>query len=192
MGKNDQIRLKPSADGLATAAKRFAKRGPAPVHLWNPDFCGTLDMRIARDGTWFYLGTPIGRQPLVNLFSTILKREGNDYFLVTPVEKVGITVEDVPFIAVDFEQNGADIIFLTNTGDRVTLGPGHPLRIEYNAKSEPAPYLLVRTNLEARIDRKSFYRLAELMVLHAFEGKAWMGVWSKGQFFPLIRKSEIE
>ncbi|MCU0903436.1 MAG: DUF1285 domain-containing protein, partial [Tabrizicola sp.] len=91
----------PNADTLAAAAKAASRSGPPPVHLWNPPFCGDIDMRIARDGTWFYLGTPIGRAPLVRLFSSILKREGDDYFLVTPVEKVGIKVDDAPLLAID-------------------------------------------------------------------------------------------
>ena len=176
----------PSADSLASAAQHFARSGPAPVHLWNPDFCGDLDMRIARDGTWFYLGTPIGRLPLVRLFSTILKREGEDYFLVTPVEKVGITVEDVPFIAVDFEVADGIITFETNVGEHVSLGPEHPLRLEHNAKGEPAPYILVRANLEARIDRKSFYRLVELAETQIHMGDLWLGLASNGVFFPFI------
>ena len=97
----------PSAESLASAAGKAAKKGPPPVHLWNPPFCGDLDMRIARDGTWFYLGTPIGRHGLVKLFSSIIRKDGDAYFLVTPVEKVGITVEDAPFVAVDFEAEGA-------------------------------------------------------------------------------------
>ena len=96
----------PSADALATAAQAAQGRGLPPVHLWNPEFCGDLDMRIARDGIWFYLGTPIGRFELVKLFSTILRKDGDEYFLVTPVEKVGITVDDAPFVAVDFDAAG--------------------------------------------------------------------------------------
>jgi len=192
MDTSDQNSVKPSADSLASAAQGFAKRGPAPVHLWNPDYCGALDMRIARDGTWYYLGSPIGRLPLVRLFSSILKREGDDYFLVTPVEKVGITVEDVPFIAVDFElSDGPVITFTTHVGDTVALGPEHPLRLAYNEKGEPAPYVLVRNNLEARIDRKSFYRLVEIASTHMLEGKPWLGVWSNGAFFPFIPESEL-
>ena len=91
---------------MLASVKAAAKKGPPPVHLWNPPFCGDIDMRIARDGTWFYLGTPIGRAPLVKLFSSILKREGEHYFLVTPVEKVGITVDDAPLLAVDFDGHG--------------------------------------------------------------------------------------
>lgn len=187
MSKPDQNTVKPSADSLASAAQHFAKRGPAPVHLWTPDFCGDLDMRIARDGTWFYLGTPIGRMPLVKLFSLIIKREGEDYFLVTPVEKVGIKVDDVPFIAVDFNVEQDSIVFETNVGDHVPLGPAHPMRIHYNEKGEPAPYVLVRANLEARVDRKSFYRLVDLVQTHPHQGEDWLGVWSSGQFFPFLQ-----
>ena len=122
----------PSAEGLAASARavRAKGKGLPPVHLWNPPFRGDLDMRIARDGTWFYLGTPIGRPELVRLFSTILRRDGDDYFLVTPVEKVGITVDDAPFVAVDFEAEGTGaaqtLRFETNVGDHVTAGPRHP------------------------------------------------------------------
>ena len=101
-----QIPVKPSAEGIAASARAASKRGLPPVHLWNPPFCGDLDMRIARDGTWFYLGTPIGRFELVRLFSSILRKDGEDYFLVTPVEKVGITVDDAPFVAIDLTAKG--------------------------------------------------------------------------------------
>ena len=134
----------PSADTLAAAAGKAARRGPPPVHLWNPPFCGDLDMRIARDGTWFYLGTPIGRAPLVRLFSSILKREGDRFFLVTPVEKVGITVDDAPFVAVDFTAEGEGaaqrLTFTTHVGDSVTAGPDHPIRVERDpATASPPP-----------------------------------------------------
>lgn len=191
MAKTDQNVVSATADSLANAARGFAKRGPAPVHLWNPDYCGALDMRIARDGTWFYLGTPIGRLPLVKLFASILKREGDDYFLVTPVEKVGITVDDVPFIAVDFDVAEGVISFTTNLDDRFALGPEHPMRLSHNKKGEPAPYVLVRSNLEARIDRKSFYRLVDIATAHEHNGENWLGVWSNGMFFPFIKEAEI-
>ena len=191
MTKPDHNSVKPSAETLASAAQKFAKRGPAPVHLWDPEFCGDLDMRIARDGTWFYLGTPIGRLPLVKLFSSIIKREGEAYFLVTPVEKVGIKVDDVPFIAVDFELNGDTFIFETNVGDFVPLSAAHPMRIQTSPKGEPAPYIHVRNNLEARIDRKSFYRLADLAKPHRFQGEDWLGIWSEGAFFPFIRAADL-
>ncbi len=178
----------PSAETLASAVRGAARRGPPPVHLWDPPFCGDLDMRIARDGTWFYLGTPIGRQPLVKLFSSILKREGDRYFLVTPVEKVGITVEDAPFVAVDFTAHGVGteqaLTFVTQSDDEAEAGPAHPIRMAPRPGSgEPAPYVLIRRNLEARIDRKSFYRLVDLGVVHAVEGVPQFGVWSGGVFF---------
>ena len=174
----------PSAEGLVAAAGKAARRGPPPVHLWNPPFCGDLDMRIARDGTWFYLGTPIGRKPLVKLFSSILKREGDRYFLVTPVEKVGITVDDAPFAAVDFtaEGSGADqhLTFVTQVDDLVTAGPDNPIRVVRDpVTGEPSPYVHVRRGLHALIDRKSFYRLVELGTEHGGD----FGVWSGGAFF---------
>ncbi len=104
MSDSHQKTVTANADTIASAATKAAKgQGPAPVHLWNPPFCGDLDMRIARDGTWFYLGTPIGRKRLVKLFSTIIRKDGDEYFLVTPVEKVGINVDDAPPVAVDYD-----------------------------------------------------------------------------------------
>ncbi len=187
----------PSAESLAAAARAAGKaRGLPPVEQWNPPFCGDLDMRIARDGTWFYQGTPIGRPALVRLFSTILIREGDAYFLVTPVEKVGITVEDAPFVAVDFTQSGdgeaQEIAFTTNVGDTVTAGPEAPLRVVRDPETgEPSPYVTVRRNLEALIDRKSFYRLVEIGEEAPHEGAQWFGLRSGGSFFPIIPASEL-
>jgi hypothetical protein len=186
----------PNADTLAAAAKAAARKGPPPVHLWNPPFCGDIDIRIARDGTWFYLGTPIGRAPLVKLFSSILKREGEAYFLVTPVEKVGIRVDDAPLLADDFsvtgEGEGQTITFTTKTEDTATLGPDHALRVERDAETgEPSPYVLIRAGLWALIDRKSFYRLVDLGCHHQHNGQMWFGVWSSGRFFPVILSSEL-
>ncbi len=183
----------PSADGIAAAVRAAKGRGLPPVHLWNPAFCGDLDMRIASDGTWFYLGTPIGRFEMVRLFSSILKLEDGKYFLVTPVEKVGITVDDAPFVAVDFEATGAGadqiIRFTTHVGDIVDAGPDHPIRVERAADTgEPSPYVMVRAGLEALIDRKSFYRLVDLGVHH----DGWFGLWSGGQFFAVIPSAELE
>ena len=150
IAKEMHMIVTPSAENIAAAAQEAGTKGPPPVHLWNPDFCGDLDMRIARDGTWFYLGTPIGRPALVKLFSSILKREGDAYFLVTPVEKVGITVDDAPFVAVDFDVVDGGLSFVTNVEDRVTAGPDHPIRVERDpATGEPSPYVLIRRNLEA-------------------------------------------
>jgi hypothetical protein len=194
MGKtmSEQKIVTPSAESIATAARAAKKGGLPPVHLWNPKFCGDLDMRIARDGTWFYLGTPIGRPELVKLFSTILRRDGDDYFLVTPVEKVGITVDDAPFVAVDFNRKGDALVFETNAGDFVEAGPDAPIRVVRDPETgEPAPYVLVRANLEALIDRKSFYRLVEIGEEQDVEGVLWFGVMSKGSFFPIIPAAEL-
>ncbi len=183
----------PSADGLAASAREARKgKGLPPVHKWNPPFCGDLDMRIARDGTWFYLGTPIGRFELVRLFSSILRKDGDDYFLVTPVEKVGITVDDAPFVAVDFEAEGEGesqvLTFETHVGDFAAAGPEHPIRVERDPETgEPSPYVLIRANLEALIDRKSFYRLVDRGAHH----DGWFGVWSSGRFFPIIPSGEL-
>jgi hypothetical protein len=187
---------RPSAEALASAARAAERKGPAPVHLWNPPFCGDLDMRIARDGTWFYLGTPIGRPALVRLFSSIMKREGDRYYLVTPVEKVGIVVDDAPFVAVDFTREGEGraqrLTFETHVGDFVTAGPEHPIRVTCDAETgEPAPYVMVRRGLEALIDRKSFYRLAEIGCEHEVDGVAQFGLWSDEAFFPLIPAAEL-
>lgn len=186
--------VKPSAESLAASAQAAAKgRGLPPVHLWNPPFCGDLDMRIARDGTWFYLGTPIGRPALVRLFSTILKKEDGKYFLVTPVEKVGITVDDAPFVAVDFNKRGDGLEFETQTGDKMVAGPDNPIRVVRDPKTgEPSPYVLVRTNLEALIDRKSFYRLVDLGEHQDVDGVSQFGITSLGQFFPIIPSAELE
>ncbi|RIK92583.1 MAG: DUF1285 domain-containing protein [Proteobacteria bacterium] len=172
---------------LAAAAKAAAGGGLPPVHKWNPPFCGDIDMRIARDGTWYYLGTPIGRKPMVRLFSTILRHDDDGkYYLVTPVEKVGIRVDDAPFLAVEMEVAGEGreqtLTFRTNVDDYVSADAGHPIRVEIDHKTgEPAPYVLVRDRLEALIARAVFYDLVEL----AEEQGGMLGVWSGGRFFPI-------
>ncbi len=191
-----QDRVIPSAEGIAASVRATKNKGLPPVHLWDPPFCGDLDMRIARDGTWFYLGTPIGRAPLVKLFSSILRKDGDKYFLVTPVEKVGITVDDAPFVATDFDIAGEGpeqvLTFTTHVGDAAVAGPDHPIRVERDVETgEPSPYVLVRANLEALIDRKSFYRLVECGATHDVDGTDWFGVWSSGQFFPIIPSDEL-
>jgi hypothetical protein len=189
--------VKTDAEGIAASARAAAKGGgPPPVHLWNPPFCGDLDMEIRSDGTWFYNGTPIGRPALVKLFSSILKREEGKYFLVTPVEKVGIRVEDAPFVAVDAEIDGAGegqrLTFTTHVGDTVTAGPEHAIRVVRDAETgEPAPYVHVRAGLEALIDRKTFYRLVDAGTTRAVDGTDWFGLWSGGVFFPVIPAAEL-
>ncbi len=188
-----QMIVKPSAEGLLQQVR--AVKGPPPVHLWNPPFCGDIDIRIARDGTWFYLGTPIGRAPLVKLFASILKREGDDYFLVTPVEKVGIRVDDAPLLAVDFTATGTGrdqtLTFTTKTEDEVPADADHPITVKIDETGEPSPYIHVRRGLNALIDRKSFYRLIELGCHEAHSGESWFGLWSHGQFYPIIRSAEL-
>ncbi len=183
----------PSAEGIAASIRATKAKGLPPVHLWNPPFCGDLDIRIARDGSWFYLGSPIQRPELVKLFSSILKKEGGAYFLVTPVEKVGITVDDAPFVAVDFESegHGADqvLTFTTQVGDTAVASADLPIRVERDPETgEPSPYVLIRSNLEALIDRKSFYRLVE----RGEHQEGWFGLWSSGTFFPVIPSEELE
>ena len=184
--------VKPSADSIASSARAAARKGPPPVEKWNPPFCGDLDMRIARDGTWFYLGTPIGRHELVKLFSGIIRKDGDDYFLVTPVEKVGIKVDDAPFVAVDFNQTDAGLAFVTNVDDEVLAGPDHPIRVERDPETgEPSPYIRIRRNLDALIDRKSFYRLVDIGVIADHKGEAWFGIRSAGCFFPIIPANDL-
>lgn len=182
-------------DSLTTAAQSFASRGPAPVHLWNPPYCGEIDMRIAADGTWFYQKTPIGRPALVKLFASVLKREGDRYFLVTPVEKCGLTVEDAPFLAVEMRRDAAPdhpgysptLRFRTNVDDWVACGNKHPLRFE----PEPAngglkPYLLVRDGLWAKVTRALFYDLVDIGEERMAGGRRMFGVASGDAFFAMV------
>ncbi|MEL6577175.1 MAG: DUF1285 domain-containing protein [Pseudomonadota bacterium] len=186
------------ADSLAKAVSAAAKKakGPPPVHLWNPPYCGDLDIRIARNGQWWYLGTPIGREALVKLFASVLKLEDGKHFLVTPVEKIGITVDDAPFVAVDFRAEdgpaGQVLTFVTNVGDETVAGPENPIRVVRDAETgEPSPYVHVRRGLEALIDRKSFYRLVEIGEIAVHEGADWFGLRSEGLFFPIIPAAEL-
>ena len=181
-------------EGIAAALPR-EKRGAPPVEQWNPPFCGDIDMKIAADGTWFYQKTPIGRPALVKLFASVLKREGDKYFLVTPVEKVGIAVEDVPFMAVEMtvEREGAQVLrFRTNVDDAVEAGPGHALRFDEDADNGGlTPYLHVRRDLWAKVTRALFYDLVQLGEEQEIGGKAMFGVVSKGEFFPMAEASAV-
>lgn len=177
-------------DAIAEAAKREGGKGLPPVHLWNPPFCGDIDMRIATDGTWFYMKTPIGRPALVKLFASVLKREHGKYFLVTPVEKVGIVVEDAPFLAVEMRAEGTNdarvLNFRTNVDDLVTCGPEHALRFD----PEPGtgglkPYLHVRRDLWAKVTRSLFYDLVALGEERAIDGHRMFGVVSNNAFFAM-------
>lgn len=177
---------------LAATASEAAGQNLPPVHLWNPPFCGDIDIRIARNGTWFHEGTAIQREALVRLFSTILKKEGAEYFLVTPVEKVRIRVEDVPFLAVGMTVTGtADsptLLFQTLTGDSVALDAQHPLRVETDPVSgEPRPYIHVRGGMDARIHRPVFYDLVALGRESVIDGEPHLVLDSAGQTFSLGR-----
>jgi len=187
------------AGGLEGIAAAVPKKGLPPVERWNPPFCGDIDMRIASDGTWFYLGTPIGRPALVRLFASVLKREGDKYFLVTPVEKVGIVVEDAPFLAVELavergeRGQGADQVlrFRTNVDDWVEAGPGHALRFAPAESGGLKPYLHVRRELWAKVTRALFYDLVELGEEREVDGKAMFGVVSGGEFFAMADADAI-
>jgi hypothetical protein len=174
--------------GLASLQRETAAgRGIPPVEKWHPAHCGDIDIRIARDGTWFHQGTPIGRRELVRLFSTILRKDPDGYVLVTPGEKMRIRVDDAPFLAVlmrvEGEGHGQRLIFTTNVGDEMVAGAANPIRVETNSETdEPAPYIHVRGGMEARISRNVFYQLADMTV--PGEGGV-LGVWSEGVFFPL-------
>jgi hypothetical protein len=172
--------------GLAALAAQAGKAAPErPVEHWNPPHCGPIDINIAGDGTWFYRGSPISREALVRLFASVLRREPDgEYVLVTPVEKLGIEVEDAPFLAVEMavDGEGADqsLTFRTNVGDIVTAGPDHPLRFEVEAGTGGLkPYLLVRGRLEALLARQLVFQMAEMVTAAGQQP----GVWSGGVFF---------
>ena len=186
----------PSAESIAASARAAQKRGLPPVHLWNPPHCGDLDMRIARDGTWFYMGTPIGRPELVKLFSTILRKDGDDYVLVTPVEKVGIEVEDAPFVAVEMNAIGEGddqvLTFRTNVGDLVECGPDNPLRFDIIGDTDQLkPYVLVRGRLEALLARPVMYELISHGENVEVDGQEMFVLRSNGATFPIMPSQEL-
>ncbi|WP_242217431.1 DUF1285 domain-containing protein [Shinella zoogloeoides] len=197
-----EIRESTDAAGLAALISRASAetggRGLPPVERWNPPFCGDIDMEIRADGTWFYLGTPIGRAPLVRLFSTVLRRdEDGKTYLVTPVEKVGIRVVDAPFLAVEMNVSGEGaarvLTFRTNVGDVVEAGPEHPLRfVIAGENSELKPYLLVRGRLEALVSRAVMYDLVELGETVVIDGVPMFAVRSGGMVFPVMPAAELD
>ena len=187
-------------EGLTAAAKQASDAGAAgkglpPVHLWNPPFCGDLDMRIAGDGTWVYMGTPIGRPALVRLFSTILKREDGKHFLVTPVEKVGIRVDDAPFLAVEMlrehDGRGRVLRFRTNVDDWVACDSAHRLRFEAAADGGLTPYLHVRADLWAKVTRALYYDLVDMGEERMVDGHPMFGVASSGEFFAMADAEQV-
>ena len=187
-------------EGIAAAVKDAANassagRGLPPVHLWNPPFCGDIDMRIASDGTWFYMGTPIGRPALVRLFSTILKREDGKHFLVTPVEKVGIRVDDAPFLAVEMleekDRRGSLLRFRTNVDDWVACDSAHRLRFEAAADGGLTPYLHVRAELWAKVTRAIYYDLVDIGEERVVDGQRKFGIASSGEFFAMADAEQV-
>ncbi|HEV2627465.1 MAG TPA: DUF1285 domain-containing protein [Pseudolabrys sp.] len=180
----------------AIAAALPRDKGLPPVERWNPPFCGDIDMRIAADGVWFYQKTPIGRPALVKLFASVLKKEGDKYFLVTPVEKVGLKVDDVPFLAVEMSAGGDDqgrqmLTFRTNVDDSVTAGPGHALRFEPEVTGGLRPYLHVRRDLWAKVTRAVFYDLVALGEERVADGRRMFGIASAGAFFPMVEADAL-
>lgn len=168
-------------EAVEAAAKQAPGRGLPPVHLWNPAHSGEIDIRITSDGAWYHEGARIGRERLVRLFSTILRKDPDGIYLVTPVEKLKITVEDAPFVAVRVDREGDALKFTTNVGDVVEAGPENPIRVETDATGEPRPYVHVRRGLEALIARPVFYELVEM----AADRDGELGVESGGQWFAL-------
>lgn len=187
------------AAGLQALISRAARAGQGlpPVERWNPDFCGDLDMEIRQDGTWFYLGTPIGRMPLVQLFSTVLRKDADGKtYLVTPVEKVGIRVVDAPFVAVEMtvtgEGDGRVITFRTNVGDVVEAGPDSPMRfVDEDETGGLKPYVLVRGRLEALVARPVMYELVEYGEEIEIAGEPMFAVRSKGAVFPIMPAEKL-
>ncbi len=183
---------------LAQTPGGVARASPAPAPEGGPAECGDLDMRIARDGTWFYHGSPIGRKPLVKLFASVLRRdEDGVYWLVTPVEKGRVEVDDAPFVAVALTVSGSgkgqSLRFRTSIDDEVTADADHPIRVSHDpATGESAPYVLVRDRLEALIARAVFYHLVAYGVEEDVDGDQLYGVWSKGCFFPIGKLPDDE
>jgi uncharacterized protein len=194
-GSREMTGKEVALDNLASVARSARTKGLPPVHLWNPPFCGDIDMRIATDGTWFYQKTPIGRPALVKLFSTILRKDPDRYVLVTPVERVGIAVDDAPFVAVEMLlEPGADpvISMRTNVDDWVRVDAEHPLRFSAAKDGGLKPYVRVRGDLWALVTRAVFYDLVDLGEISDAAGEAMFGIRSSGAFFPMAPAADIE
>ena len=189
----------PSTDPLARLSAGLralgSQKGPPPVERWNPAYCGEIDMRIAADGTWFYLGTPIGRPALVKLFASVLRKDPDRHVLVTPVERVGIAVDDAPFAAVEMavegEGEGRAIAFRTNVDDLVRVDAEHPLRFERDPTDGIKPYVLVRGGLWARVTRALTFDLVDLGEERMVGGESLFGVAAGGTFYPIAPAAEM-
>jgi hypothetical protein len=176
---------KTTASSIFEEISKLDETSFPPVHLWNPPLCKNVDIRIDREGRWFFMNSPIGRQRMVNLFSRVLRYDDDGfYYLVTPVEKIKLEVEDKPFLIVDYNLSGDGnkqmITFITNTNEEFLLSSNHPMRLVIDEKTEePSPYVLVRSNLEGLISRNIFYKLVDI----AMKNKSDLGIWSDGIFF---------
>ena len=199
-GEGGGLKAAGDPSGLAALVSRAARAGKGlpPVDVWNPEFCGDLDMEIKADGAWFYMGTPIGRPALVQLFSTVLRKDADGKtYLVTPVERVGIRVEDAPFVAVEVNVTGLGdeqvITFRTNVGDVVEADAGHPIRfVDEPRTGGLKPYILVRGRLEALVARPVMYELVEHGEDIEVDGKAMFALRSKGAVFPIMSAAALE
>lgn len=184
--------------GIEQALRGQETGGHPPVHLWNPPYCGDIGMRIAGDGTWFYQGSPIGRKPLVKLFASVLRKdEDGQTYLVTPAEKVLVTIDDAPFMAVEMDSEGTGseqrLSLRTNVDDWVVCGPDHPMRFGKDPRTGgPKPYVTVRGRLEALLTRALYYDLVALAQVEHVDGVDLLGVWSCGIFYPMAPAGSIE
>lgn len=196
MMDSSSLAANPLARLAASLGAQGDKKGPPPVERWNPAYCGEIDMRIAADGTWHYMGSPINRPALVRLFSTVLRKDPERYVLVTPVERVGISVEDVPFIAVEMavegEGDGRRIAFRTNVDDLVQVGPDNPLRFERDPSGGVKPYVKVRGELWARVTRALALDLVALGEEREHAGLATFGLAVEGAFYPIAPLSDLD
>lgn len=170
---------------------KSGKKGLPPVDKWNPPFCGDIDLKILRDGRWMYMGTEIKRPAMVRLFSTILRLDPDgEYYLVTPVEKVRIQVEDTPFLIVSMDklkkENKTSLIFYTSLRDEIILTKKNPISIEVNDKNEPSPYILVRNNLRGLISRSVYYELIEYAQERTIEDKNFLTIESNNEIFKMF------
>tara|TARA_Y100001949_G_scaffold175140_1_gene184259 strand:+ start:26 stop:589 length:564 start_codon:yes stop_codon:yes gene_type:complete len=170
---------------------KFEEEKYPPVHLWNPPLCENVEMRIDRDGRWYFMNSPIGRERMVKLFSRVLRfDEDGEYYLVTPVEKIRIEVEERPFVIIDFQLFGKKedqvISFETNTGDNFILDNDHPITVKINPETkEPKPYVLVRSNLEGLISRNIYYKLIEISQLQTISSREVFILRSKTKDFEI-------
>ena len=191
---DDPVNLK----GIETiySFSKSNKKSLPPIEKWNPPFCGDIDMTISKSGKWYYNGSEIKRPAMVKLFSSILRLESdNSYYLVTPVEKVRIQVEDAPFVAVAITKEQSEgmktVTFWTNLNDEIVLSKENPLSIEIKKNDEPSPYITVRNNLRALISRSVFYELVDLAETIKIDGVPYLAIKSQGEIFKIHKVEDL-